>query len=151
MARHLAYKARNKKINRTLKEYFTNDIYNLYIQKYVLDIFGIGDFYKINKVREKLLESNMTSKQQENLITFLKDVSKKGIEGVLGYRKQKKNQNGYSRYLVQKYKRLLDELGINMIMLPIRTRSSGDILVNPLHQVHLEYMKLKDNAQKKQL
>ena len=137
MARHLAYKARSKKIERSFAAYFSDNIYNFYIQKYVLGIFGTGHFYKINKVREALVVSGLSGRCQEDIVSFLKDVSRKGIEGVIGYRTNKKRKNGYSRYHMKKYKMILDQLQINMIMLPIRVKVAGDILINPLQQVHL--------------
>lgn len=134
MPRHLAYKARSNKINRSLEAYFNSVVYDFYIKKYVLDIFGVGHFYKINKVRELLSSTNLTAKEQEKVIAFLKDISRRGMEGAIGYRNNKKN--GYSRYLMRKYRTLLDELGINMILLPVRVKNTGDRLANPLYEIH---------------
>lgn len=139
MARHLAYKARSKKIERSLEAYFSQDTYNFYMKKYVLDIFGTGHFYTINKAREALLRTTLSTKCQQDLIDFLKDISRKGVEGVIGYRGDKKK--GRSRYHMKKYKAILDELGINMITAPARMRVRGDILINPLHQVYVENIK----------
>lgn len=132
MTRHLAYKARSKKIKRSLEAYFNQEIYKLYINKYVLDIFGTGHFYKINKVREMLAASIFSSKEQEKLTIFLKAISRRGIEGVIGYRATKKNEKGYSRYLMQKHKTQLEEMGINIILLPVRTKVVDNVLINPL-------------------
>ncbi|MBP3887017.1 MAG: hypothetical protein J6F30_05105 [Cellulosilyticum sp.] len=138
MARHLAYKAREKKIKRTLKAYFRQDTFDYYIRKYVFGIFGTGHFNKINKVREQLADNGVKTKDQQELICFLKDVTKRGIEGAISYRENSKNQKGCSRYKFIKYKIILDVLGINMIMLPIREKVEGDVLMNPLYEVYLE-------------
>lgn len=136
MTRHLAYNAREKKLCRDIRTYLTQHYYNLYIQKYVIDIFGKGDFYKINSVRKKLLESSIKVKEQEKIIQFLKAVSKKGIEGSIAYRQGSKNKSGYSRYLVKKYKNYMEEMRINIILLPTKWPNTKEVLKNPLREAN---------------
>ncbi|MGL4362457.1 MAG: hypothetical protein ACRCSG_04140 [Cellulosilyticaceae bacterium] len=135
MTRHLAYNAREKKIPRGLDTYLKEEYYNLYIRKYIINIFGRGDFYKINTVRKRLYETSIKQKEQEKIIDFLKAISKKGIEGSIGYRNKASNKKGYSRYLIKKYKNYLEEIKVNIILLPTKWLNTKEVLRNPLKEV----------------
>ena len=136
--RHLAYNLRQKKITRNLETYFKTEMYKQYVKKYIVDIFGKGNFYKINAVRKLLIGKGIKKQEQENIIAFLKAISKKGVEGSIGYRPTSKSKEGYSRYLIKKYRNLLDDMRVNIILLPMKWPNTESVLINPLSKVDLE-------------
>lgn len=142
MRNHLAYKAREDKKSRNKKKkirerslecYMKKECFDEYIQKYVLNIFGTEDFYKLNVIKAKLIEAEMKDAQRDKLVNFINIIARAGMEGVIGYRRNKGKKEGKcSRYTVKRYRQILNELGIHIISLPLKTKGVGDILENPL-------------------
>lgn len=139
MAKHLAYKARENKRERSLEAYMQKSCFNEYIQKYIINIFGTQDFHKINVVREKLRPTEISAKEQLKIVEFLKLISRSGVEAAIAYRTSKrKKKSGYSRYLMKKYQSILSSIGVHIILLPIRAKVKEDILNNPLKRLVVE-------------
>lgn len=139
MPRHLAYRARDEKKNkkkireRKLECYMQRECFYEYIEKYVLNIYGTEDFYKLNVIKAKLRAAGIKDAQRDKLIDFINVIARSGIEGAIGYRDKKNKKRGnYSRYAMKRYRQILSELGIHMISLPLKTKGVGHILENPL-------------------
>lgn len=79
--KHLNYMKRQYNIEKTLKNYFKDSIY----EKYMLDNLGVllyyGDYYKIY-IAEKIIEASDIKKSDKNIIReLLVDISKYGVTG----------------------------------------------------------------------
>lgn len=120
---HLKYGKYKKDIAKSLREYFKQDLYEQYMEKYLGKILYKGDYYKINRVKTILSKSNLKDKEQKELIEFLIDVSKYGIEYT-------KNKN--SKYKIQKYIQQLEILQINPILIPKNRKDFPSFMKNPL-------------------
>ena len=143
MRNHLSYKAREekksgnrkkkKKIERSLECYMKKECFDEYIQKYVLSIFGTEDFHKLDVIKSKLIEAGIKNAQRDKLIDFINIIARSGVEGVIGYRDKKSKKKGNcSRYTMKRYRQILEELGIHIISLPLKTKGVGNVLENPL-------------------
>lgn len=133
MNAHLKNMKSGKKRAKTLEAYWKEEVYRSYMQKYVARLFGTDPFYKIYYARKMIRASSYSAKEQQKLETFLTDVSKYGVEGVIGYRtKLEWDYKQYSRYQMRKYSRMLAQLGINMILVPQNEVATLGKIPNPL-------------------
>lgn len=130
---HLKNMKYGKKRSKTLEAYWNKDVYKSYIYKYVVQLFGTDPFYKIYYARKMIRASSYSVKEQQKLETFLTDISKYGVEGIIGYRtKLEWNYKQYSRYQMKKYSKMLSDLGINMILIPQNEAATLGKIPNPL-------------------
>nr|WP_307991269.1 phage/plasmid replication protein [uncultured Niameybacter sp.] len=133
MNAHLKNMKSGKKREKTLEAYWKEEVYMSYMQKYVVRLFGTDPFYKIYYARKMIRTSLYPEKEQQKLETFLTDISKYGVEGVIGYRtKLEWDYKQYSRYQMRKYSRMLAQLGINMILVPQNEVAALGKIPNPL-------------------
>lgn len=126
--KHLTYKKKSAKIERTLKSYLKNDIFSEYIDKHALTILQRGNHYKI-KIIESMLndDDNIKAKDKKEIINFLNYISRYGFDSVIN----KLDENGkhkYSRYTCNKYMKILAELNINPLI--IQSREVIDFIEN---------------------
>lgn len=140
---HLAYKARDEKVDKNKKEketrersleaYMEKRCFDEYIQKYVLNIFATEDFHKLDVIKSKLIEAGIKNAQIDKLVDFINIIARSGVEGAIGYRNKKNKKKGnYSRYTMKRYREILGEIGIHIISLPMKSKGVGNILENPL-------------------
>lgn len=130
---HLKYNQYKKDMRRCIDTYFKQDVSNQYINIYLRRVFGWGDYYNIREVRKILKKATITIKDKEEIEAFLIEVSKRGMEDVIGYRPEKKlsSKKVYSRYQINKYLKILKELNINHILIPVNAQMPAYIK-NPL-------------------
>ena len=130
---HLKYNKYQKDMDRCIDTYFKQEVYNQYMSKYLRKVFGWGDYYNIREVRKMLKKDTITTKDNEQIEAFLIEVSKRGLEDVIGYRPEKKvsSKKVYSRYQINKYLKILKELNINHILIPVNAIKATQIK-NPL-------------------
>lgn len=124
---HLYYMDRKKVKHsrpRQLKEYLKENVYKEYLQKYMLPIYHSGDFYKIDEARVKLKQTSLTDLNKRKLIDILKKISSSSLDtpkGKMSSSTQKKRIN------------LLENVGINPILIPKNYPKAPKILNNPLN------------------
>lgn len=132
---HLKNMKYGKKRVKTLEAYWKEEAYTTYIYKYIVRLFGTEPFYKIYYARQIIRKSHYKPKEQEKLETFLIDISRYGVEGIIGYRaKLEWDYKQYSRYQMKKYNSMLKELGINMILVPQNEVAQLGTVANPLER-----------------
>ncbi|MFD2618379.1 phage/plasmid replication domain-containing protein [Terrilactibacillus laevilacticus] len=73
---------KRKNLNRTLKNYLTKEQYWYYMERNVVDLFGIGDFYKCYQAKKIIEGSDEPDNMKKKLEIFLNNISKKGLEKV---------------------------------------------------------------------
>lgn len=119
---HLNHMKSKKGREKWLEEYFKESLYRHYMSKYLGALLYEGDYYKINKARIRINQSSLTKKEKEQLIEFLKYVSRHGIESA----KQK-----YTRYYFRKFLTQLKALKINPILIPKNRKDFPSFMKNP--------------------
>lgn len=120
--KHLTYKKKSAKIDRTLKSYLKNDIFVEYINKHVVPILQKGNHYKIKIIESMLNENdNIKLKDKNEIINFLNYISKYGFDSVINKPDDNKKCK-YSRYTCKKYIKILSELNINVLIIPSREK-----------------------------
>lgn len=132
---HLNNMKHNKKRPKELTAYFNYNTYLEYINKYLIRIFGRGDYYKIYQAKKLINFSSFTLKKQEKLIHFLKDISCNTLENSLSYQDNCTTPK-YSRYTFKTYSNDLASLGINPILIPQNHATLPSHLPNPLAQFY---------------
>lgn len=123
---HLRYKKRKNKISRYLEEYLTYDMYEQYMNKMIINIIGKGDFYSLEEAQKIINQSNIKEKKKNQLREFLAYTSKGNLT---------KTKEKYGRYTFNKNISILEELGINPIIIPDKNgvRKTGiKFIENPL-------------------
>lgn len=122
--RHLKHMKYKKGKEKWLEEYFQQDLFERYMTQYLESIIFKGDYYKINKAKTIINQSPYTEAEKEQLIEFLKYVSKNGIE---------KAKKTHSRYLYKKFILQLKSLNINPILIPKNRQDFPSFLKNPFN------------------
>ena len=92
------------------------------MKQYLGTIVYNGDYYKISAARKIINESNLTEKEKQQLIDFLRYVSRYGIE-----KAKKKN----TRYYFNKFLNQLKPLNINPILIPRDKNDFPSFMKNP--------------------
>ncbi|MCL6441682.1 MAG: hypothetical protein K6T27_09355, partial [Thermoleophilum sp.] len=118
--RHLNYMKRTYGLDRQLENYLTNDFWTKYMTKNICPIFFTGDYYPIG-VSEKIIEkSNIKKGDKNKLREFMCDVSRYGFDRLkdlkLDFKGIKKKK--YSKYKIDKFTKMLEDLNINPIPIP---------------------------------
>lgn len=114
--RHLNYKKRKRNIEKSLKNYFSEEFYIEYMNN-CIPILYQGDYYKIFKADTIISNSSLSEADKKNIRRFLIDISQHGITGV----KEMLDEKGkpvYSKYKFSKLKVMLEDLNINPILIP---------------------------------
>lgn len=122
---HLRYKKEKYNIRLDLEEYFTFEKYKEYMSKMIIKAVGKGDFYNLYHANKIINKSSIKDKYKNEIIEFLKFTSKK--------RSLSKTKEEYGRYKYDKYINILEELGINPIIIPENEKVT--YLPNPLRKL----------------
>jgi hypothetical protein len=128
--RHLNYKKRKNSISKSLKNYFKEEFYIEYMSSNFSALLYKGDYYKIFRADTIIKNSSLSKDDKDNIRKFLIDISEHGITGVM----QMKDKNGkliYSKYKFYKLKNLLEELQINLILIP-KNLKCPSFIENPI-------------------
>lgn len=118
---HLKYKKYRQGKEKCLKEYFKDELFREYMKKYFGEILFNGNFYKINKARTIVNNSQLKDFEKEQLLLFLCEISKHGFD----YVKEK-----YSSYYRKKFLKQLNILNIHPILIP-KGRKASSFVKNP--------------------
>ena len=116
---HLKNNKRNKGMAKNLETYMKEEIYIGYMNNYICKILQAGDYYTIREARKKIDAATYKERDKIALEVFLLRVSRWGVESVIAYRKDKIVPKGYSRYKMDKYLTMCEELGINPVSIPV--------------------------------
>ena len=116
--RHLNYMKRQYGIEKKIENYMKDDLWKKYFNGNVCPIFYRGNCYKITEATKIIQNSSLSEKDKKKLREFLCDVSRHGISGVMKLQEKSNNKSKYSKYLVRKYVDMLEQLGINPILIP---------------------------------
>ncbi|MFD2682605.1 hypothetical protein [Bacillus seohaeanensis] len=120
---HMYYQERNGHRSRKLWEYMKDDIYRKYFDERIFSIFFKGDFYKIDQARKIIYDSPLSSSYKRKLIDFLKKVSSYDVSTPL---------NNMSKKTLNSRLEMLQNLGINPILIPKNYLNAPSIIINPL-------------------
>lgn len=108
---HLNYQKYHYGLSKCLFNYLNEDSFKYYMKKHSEFFTFKGDYYKIQEVKKILNSSSLKSKDKELVRTFLIKVAKSTLFDVI-------NSEEYSRYYINKCKNILNDLGINPILIP---------------------------------
>lgn len=122
---HLRYKKIKYNIQLELEEYFRFEKYKEYMEKMIVKAVGKGDFYNFYHAKKIINNSSIKDKYKDEIIEFLNYTSKK--------RSLSKTKEKYGRYKYDKYINILQELGINPIIIPEKEKVTH--LPNPLREL----------------
>jgi len=126
--KHIYYRSDKKHcpdpIDRKLKEWFKEEIWEQYFSYYLSPIYKSGDFYKLSKARSIINSSTLNPSMKTKLIEFLKTISRGDLDTPL---KKGMNRKTYNSRIKR-----LEKLGINPILIPENTKDVPNILTNPL-------------------
>ncbi len=120
--RHLKYMKYRQGKEKWLEEYFKQELYVKYMKQYLGTMVYSGDYYKISGARKIINESNLSKKEQQQLLDFLRYVSRYGIE-------KAKDKN--TRYYFNKFLNQLENLNINPILIPRDRKDFPSFMQNP--------------------
>lgn len=109
---------------RKLAVYLKKELYIEYFKKYMSHIYYLGDFYKIDSARKKISSSSLSPKDKIKLVDFLKQVSSCNVDTPL----KKMSKSTFNKRI-----NLLQELGINPILIPKNYPKAPSFLKNPLN------------------
>lgn len=127
---HIRYKNNRYEVKRSLEEYLNYDMYKAYMTKMVIGVVGKGNFYSLIEAEKIIKSSCVKEKYKIELRKFLVYTSRNG-----GLSKAKEF---YGRYSFNKNIKILEELGINPIIIPERNgvRKTGiKFIENPLKKL----------------
>ena len=121
---HLNYNKRRYNLNKDISLYLSESMYIIYFKRH-LEVFTYsGDYYNIYNARKMINSSKINEKDKNELIEFLKYISKKGVTEA----KEK-----YSSYYFKKYITYLKELKINPILIPKNLKGASSYIKNPFN------------------
>lgn len=106
---HLKYKKYKKEEQPFLKDYFKNEKYTNYMNKYILNICPTGDFYSYPRLEAMIAAMDLTIREKSEMKKFAKYVSKGNLDTPAKYCSDNTNR---------KYLKLFNEHGINPITIP---------------------------------
>lgn len=114
---HLNYNKNRYNIQKTLENYFREDMKNNYMVKNIQKIVYKGDYYTIYHADNIIKNSQLKERDKILVRDFLIDVSKWGISGAKSIKKKDKSLK-YTEFKYKKAIKLLEELNINPILIP---------------------------------
>ena len=121
---HLNYNKRMYNMEKNIETYLHAELYKAYFKRHLEIFIQSGDYYTIYKARKKINNSNIKESDKEKLVEFLKYISKNGAT---------KATKKYSDYYIKKYKRYLEELEINPILIPKNMKEAPTYIKNPFN------------------
>ncbi|MBS4221866.1 phage/plasmid replication domain-containing protein [Lederbergia citrea] len=98
-----------------LKTYFSKQLWKEYMDKHVVPIVHVGDYYKITEAEKIISNCSFSQRKKESLRKFLVMISKGNIDTPL---KKSKEEGGISKPTHRQYLRDLANLRINPILIP---------------------------------
>jgi len=106
--KHLNYK-KTLGYNKDLDTYLDEHLFLYYLEKYIIQICYLGDFYNINEAR-KIINKNISKESERvKLVNFLISISRSSMDTV---------KNNYSHSTYKKMISKLEELNIHPILIP---------------------------------
>ncbi|WP_419893160.1 hypothetical protein [Oceanobacillus kimchii] len=120
---HMYYQERKGQRSRKLWEYMKDDLYKKYYDARIFSIFFKGDFHKIGHARKIINDSTLSSSYKRKLVDFLKKVSSYDVSTPL------KNM---SKKTLNSRLEMLQNLGINPILIPKNYSNAPSMIINPL-------------------
>lgn len=123
--KHINYKQIKYKVENTLEEYFTEEKYNYYMHKMIIETLGKGDYYNCYHASKIINSSSLKDKDKKELVKFLKLASEK--------RSLTKVKELYSDYKYNKIIKNLEQLKINRIIIPKGDRITH--IENPINYI----------------
>ena len=120
---HMYYQERKGHRFRKLREYVKDDIYKQYFDERIFSIFFKGDFYKIDHARKIIYDSTLSSSYKRKLVDFLKKVSSYDVSTPLKI---------MSKKTLNSRLEMLQDLGINPILIPKNYSDAPSTIINPL-------------------
>lgn len=126
--RHLYYNMKKHKIERTLKNYWSQDVYKEYFIREFKPILFSGNYYKLYDIMKILSSTSLKEKEIVDIEKMLLLISRKGISTA---------KKHYSKYMFNKYINILQELQINPIIVPKNDKvlSGKSYIKNPLVEI----------------
>lgn len=118
MKRNDKGKGRPKK----LRSYFSYQLWKEYMEKHVLPIVHLGDYYKITEAEKLIGHSQFSKRKKESLRNFFVMISKGSIDTP----KKHMSLPTYRKYLHE-----LESIGINPILIPKNRTDYPNCLKNP--------------------
>lgn len=127
---HLYYNMKKHGIERNLKNYWNQDIYREYFTKEFKPILYDGDYYKLYDIMKILDSADLRKKEIADIRELLLLASRKGISEAKKY---------YSRYMFNRYLSILEELGVNPIVIPKNDTvpTKDGYIKNPLSDIFI--------------
>ncbi|MGE8203052.1 phage/plasmid replication domain-containing protein [Heyndrickxia sp. NPDC080065] len=115
--RHLNYMKRTYGLDKRLENYLTDEFWTKYMTKNICPIFFKGNYYPISLSEKIIGESNIKERDKSKLREFLCDVSRHGFDRLKGLKVDcnGKEKEKYSKYKIDKYTKILEDLNINPI------------------------------------
>lgn len=117
---HIKYLKKRYGINDKLEIYFSNAMYNIFMNKVIVSTVGIEDYYNIYHARKIIWNSSLREKIKDELIELLIDTSLK-------------RKCRFKREKCTRLTKKLRELGINPILIP--KHENIPHLVNPIKDI----------------
>lgn len=124
---HLYGKSKAKNLERHLDNYFKKEMYNLYMQKYILDIFPESDFYKLPEAEKVISSSSLKNEEKRKLKSMLVNITNGSVDTV-------KRRIAPSTF--KKYMQLFKSINVHPILIQKRKSVKGH-LENPLKSMLL--------------
>lgn len=125
---HLYYQMRQNNIKRELKNYWNFSLFKEYFTKEFKPILFYGDYYKLYDITKILNKTKLPKKHIEGIKAFLITISRYGVS---------KAKSDYTYYMFNKYINILEELGVNPIIIPKNetSLSNNKFVKNPLSKI----------------
>lgn len=125
--RHIKYMKYHYNLEDSLEVYFSNALYNVFMNKIVIKSIGISDYYNEYHARKIINCSSLKNKEKEELKKFIKAIN--------GKNKFSDGKKLYSSYKYKKFIGQLEQLNINPILIP---KNSGySKIENPIRDILL--------------
>lgn len=125
---HLNYQKYRNGLDKCLYNYLNDDLFKFYMKKHSEFFTFRGDYYKIYYADKILNSSSLKPKDKSMIREFLIDISKSTLFDVIDSKK-------YSRYHINKFKNILNDLGINPILIP-KNSSYPSKVKNPYANIY---------------
>ncbi|WP_061313226.1 hypothetical protein [Clostridium botulinum] len=119
---HLNYNKRKYGVKKDISNYLNNNLFANYMKNSLEVFLYNGDYYTIYGARKIISRSNLNDKVKDEIIEFLKYISKNWITGA---------KKKYSNYKFKKYINELEKLNINPILIPKNLKGIKAYVENP--------------------
>ncbi|MBU3129077.1 hypothetical protein [Clostridium tagluense] len=129
MNSHLNNKKYKNKIEKTLKNYFKQELFLNYMKSNFEPLFYKGDYFKIFRADTIINNSSLKDKDKVLIRQFLIDVSENNLSQVKKIKNMNKNLK-YNKYKFHKCIKMLNSLKINPILIP-KNEACNSFIANP--------------------